>query len=65
MPGKLGQLVTLGEPQLQAVGESGGWNAEHSIIRGKLLRSFHRKTAGSKAALCKEARVGGVGDKGA
>lgn len=55
MPGKLGQLITLEEPQLQAVEESGGWNTEHSIIRGKL----HRRIGRFKAALCKEA--GGCG----
>ena len=58
MPGKLGQLIALEEPQLQAVEESGDWNTEHSIMRGKL----HSRIGRFKAALCKEA--GGCGGKG-
>lgn len=62
MPGKLGELVTLGEPQVQTVEQSRGWNADHSVIRGK-LQSFHKKTGGSKEALCKEAGGGGGGTR--
>lgn len=58
MLGKLGQLIALEEPQLQAVEESGGWNTEHSIMRGKL----HSRIGRFKAALCKEA--GGVRGQG-
>lgn len=64
MPGKLGELVTLVEPQVQTVEQSRGWNADHSVIRGK-LQSFHKKTGGSEVALHKEAGGVGVGgDKG-